>query len=57
MGNLKIGTMVTVVDEADVMKKQIGVVVYFDKKRDKILVRFGGQQQLYYALNQLKEYQ
>jgi len=56
MGNLKIGTMVTVVDEADVMKKQIGVVVYFDKKRDKILVRFGGQQQLYYALDQLKEY-
>lgn len=56
MGNLKIGTMVTVVDEADVMKKQIGVVVYFDKKRDKILVRFGGQQRLYYALDQLKEY-
>ncbi|MFC6176186.1 hypothetical protein ACFQAV_05010 [Companilactobacillus huachuanensis] len=54
--NFKIGMMVTVIDEADAMKNQIGVVVYFDKKRDRILIRFGGQQQLYYAPNQLKEY-
>ena len=56
MGNLKIGSMVTIEDETDAMKNQIGAVVYYDKKRDKILVRFGGQQQLYYTLDQLKEY-
>ena len=48
--------MVTIVDEKDAMKNQIGAVVYYDEKRDKILVRFGGQQQLYYTLNQLEEY-
>ncbi len=56
LGNLKIGSMVTIVDEKDAMKNQIGAVVYYDEKRDKILVRFGGQQQLYYTLNQLEEY-
>lgn len=45
-----------IADETDAMKNQIGVVVYHDKKRDKILVRFGGEQQLYYSLDQLKEY-
>lgn len=56
MGNLKIGTMVTVIDEKDAMTQQIGVVVFYDKKRNKILVRFGGTQQLYYDVTQLKEY-
>ena len=56
MGNLKIGSMVKIVDQKDAMKDQVGAVVYFDKKREKILVRFGGAQQLYYALDQLKEY-
>lgn len=56
MNNLTIGMMVTIVDEKDAMKNQIGAVVYFDKKRDKILVRFGGQQQMYYDEAQLKEY-
>lgn len=56
MGNLQIGSMVTIEDETDAMKNQIGTVVYYDKKRDKILVRFSGQQQLYYTLDQLKEY-
>jgi len=56
MGNLKIGTMVTIVDEKDAMKNQIGAVVYYDQKRDKLLVRFGGTQQMYYTLDQLKEY-
>lgn len=56
MGDLKIGTMVTVSDEEDAMHKQIGAVVYYDKKREKILVRFGGVEQLYYTLNQLEEY-
>ncbi|WP_166667212.1 hypothetical protein [Companilactobacillus nuruki] len=56
MGNLKIGTTVTISDESDAFKNQIGTVVYFDKKRDKILVRFGGTQQLYYDLEQLKQY-
>ncbi|CAJ1175391.1 hypothetical protein [Companilactobacillus nantensis] len=56
MDNLKIGTMVTVIDQTDAMKNQFGVVVYHDKKREKVLVRFGGQQQLYYTVDQLKEY-
>ena len=56
MGQLKIGSMVKIVDQKDAMKDQIGAVVYFDEKREKILVRFGGVQQLYYALDQLKEY-
>ncbi|KRK91812.1 hypothetical protein [Companilactobacillus futsaii] len=56
MGNLKIGSMVTVVDQKDAMKDQIGSVVYFDEKRAKILVRFGGQQQMYYSIDQLQEY-
>jgi len=56
MGDLTIGTMVTIVDEKDAMKDQIGAVVYYDKKRHKILVRFGGQQQMYYDQDQLKEY-
>jgi len=56
MGNLEIGSVVTIIDEKDAMKKQIGVVVYFDQERTKILVRFGGTQQLYYDLNQLEEY-
>lgn len=56
MGNLKIGTTVTIIDEKDAMKRQIGTIVYFDKKRSKILVRFGGQQQMYYSIDQLQEY-
>lgn len=56
MGNLKIESMVTITDQKDAMKDQIGAVVYYDKKRDKILVRFGGVQQLYYTLDQLTEY-
>ena len=56
MGNLKIGSMVKIIDQEDGMKDQIGAVVCFDEKREKILVRFGGVQQLYYALDQLKEY-
>lgn len=56
MGNLKIGSVVQIVDQADAMKNQVGSVVYFDKEREKILVRFGGVQQLYYELDQLKEY-
>lgn len=56
MGNLKIGSMVSIIDQKDGMKNQIGAVVYYDQKRDKILVRFGGQQQMYYTLDQLKEY-
>ncbi|WP_162894194.1 hypothetical protein [Companilactobacillus musae] len=56
MGNLKIGSIVSVIDQKDAMHQQIGAVVYYDKKREKILVRFGGVQQLYYDLNQLQEY-
>lgn len=56
MGNLKIGSVVQIVDQEDAMNDQIGSVVYFDKEREKILVRFGGVQQLYYELDQLKEY-
>lgn len=56
MGNLKVGSMVTVVDKKDAMNDQIGAVVYFDEKRAKILVRFGGQEQMYYSINQLQEY-
>ena len=56
MGDLNIGSVVTVVDENDAMKKQVGVVVFYDKNRNKILVRFGGTQQLYYTLEQLQEY-
>ncbi|MQS74798.1 hypothetical protein [Companilactobacillus halodurans] len=54
MGNLKIGTMVKIDDQKDAMKNQIGAVVYFDQEHEKILVRFGGQQQMYYNLSQLK---
>ena len=57
MGDLKIGSMVTIVDQNDAMRDQIGAVVYYDQKRSKILVRFGGQQQLYYTLDQLKKYE
>ncbi|MGQ2374196.1 hypothetical protein [Companilactobacillus zhachilii] len=56
MGNLKIGSTVVIDDETDAMRNQIGTVVYHDKKHEKILVRFGGVQQLYYSLDQLKEY-
>ena len=56
MGTLKIGSMVTIVDQKDAMKNQIGAVVYFDESRQKILVRFGGVQQMYYDLKQLQEY-
>ncbi|GAB5058051.1 hypothetical protein COSHB9_24410 [Companilactobacillus alimentarius] len=56
MGNLKIGSMVKIADPTDAMKDQIGAVVYFDEKRNKILVRFGGVQQMYYTKNQLQEY-
>jgi hypothetical protein len=56
LGNLKIGSTVVIDDETDAMRNQIGTVVYHDKKHEKILVRFGGVQQLYYSLDQLKEY-
>lgn len=36
--------MVKIIDQEDGMKDQIGAVVYFDEKREKILVRFGGVQ-------------
>jgi len=56
MGDLSIGTMVSIIDDHDGMYGQIGAVVFFDQKRNKILVRLGGVQQLYYSLEQLKEY-
>lgn len=56
MGDLKIGTMVKIIDEKDGMCNQLGAVVFYDQKRDKILVRFGGTQQLYYTLDQLQKY-
>ena len=56
MGDLKIGTMVKIIDQKDGMHDQIGAVVFYDQKNEKLLVRFGGTQQLYYTVDQLQQY-
>lgn len=56
MGNLKIGSIVSIIDEADTMKNKMGSVVFYDEINNKILVRFGGEKQWYYRRDQLKEY-
>lgn len=34
----------------------IGTVIYFDEKREKYLVRFGENQQIYYLKDELRPY-
>lgn len=34
----------------------VGTVIYFDEKREKYLVRFGENQQIYYLKDELRPY-
>lgn len=50
MNEFKIGDTVTVVKT-----KWVGTIVFFDKKREKYLVRISGTQQMYYGADELKK--
>lgn len=51
MDKFKVGDLVEVPDSS--MKSVPGVVVYFDEKQEKYLIRFGGSQQLFYSENEI----
>lgn len=51
MGKFKIGNSVTVTEGS--MKGIFAIVVFLDEKQQKYLIRFSGNQQMYYEENQI----
>lgn len=54
MEEFKIGETVRITGK--VMNGLVGTVVHFDQKRDKILVRMGGETQNYYSADELETF-
>ncbi|MGX7203992.1 transcription termination/antitermination protein NusG [Enterococcus pingfangensis] len=51
MEQFKLGESVTVINGP--FKGIYGVIVFYDKQQEKYLIRFSGQQQLYYSANEI----
>lgn len=47
----KLGESVTVINSP--FKGIYGVIVFYDKRQEKYLIRFSGQQQLYYSADEI----
>ncbi|MBM7710488.1 hypothetical protein [Enterococcus xiangfangensis] len=51
MEQFKLGESVTVTNGP--FKDIYGVIVFYDKRQEKYLIRFSGQQQLYYSVDEI----